>query len=87
MGERYVVDERVGCVAVRDTLVHDNGAGLHSDTPGVVWFRFGKRDGYMCPTCGSKWNLRWDVPKEAVLEAHEIAKTLNSGGELPKGGD
>lgn len=87
MGERYVVEERVGCVAVRDTLVHDNGTGLHSDTPGVVWFKFGKRIVDVCDTCGSKLGMGWEVPKEDVREAHEIAKTLNSGGELPKGGE
>jgi hypothetical protein len=40
---RYVVDERNGCIAIRDTHNenYDPNSGLHQDMPDVVKFEMG----------------------------------------------
>ena len=39
---RYFIDERVGCIAIRDReLTNPEYRGLHRNTKGVVWYRHG----------------------------------------------
>jgi len=39
---RYFIDERVGCIAIRNRELTDpEYQGLHQDTKGVVWYRHG----------------------------------------------
>lgn len=54
MSERYFVDERSGCIAVRDRESTDpTYPGLHSDTTGVVGYWHGRvTEGERCPHCG-----------------------------------
>lgn len=66
---RFFVDERVGCVAVRDRLLTDpDYLGLHHDIEGVVLFLMGTRDA---------GDTRWRVHPNLVEEASRVAKTLN----------
>ena len=68
MQDRYFVDERGGCIAVRD-INHTDPAysGLHSDTEGVVRFWSGMRT-----TSGN-----WAVPDEFKEAAYRLCSVLN----------
>lgn len=69
MEERYYVDERVGCIAVRDRTLDNEEPGLHSDTTGVVKYWHGVNT----PEFGG-----WGVPADTVLAAHAEALRLNN---------
>lgn len=67
--ERFFVDERVGCVAVRDRKHPEYDPdynGLHCDTPDVVFYDHGTRN-----------NDEWTVSTRSVVQANEICKHLN----------
>ena len=50
---RYFVDERAGCVAVRDRdETEPDYPGLHCDTKGVVFYRHGRQ-------VEKRWLHRW----------------------------
>ncbi len=52
MSERYFIDERVGCIAVRDRNDTDpDYQGLHPDTDGVIQFWGAEQRTSKCPTC------------------------------------
>lgn len=76
--ERYFVDERSGCIAVRDRENTDpDYPGLHSDTTGVVAYWHGRVvEGERCETCGhvSPGGLRVSV--------HDKAQAILLCGEL-----
>jgi len=73
--ERYFVDERVGCIAVRDRENTDpDYNGLHSDTKGVVKFWEGIHKYPTC-TCG---NSEYQIPNEIRENAYDFCATLNS---------
>jgi len=75
---RYFVDDRVGCVAVRDRQHTDLAyQGLHPDTEGVVRFWCFGREERTCPTCGHATS-DWTSGKEEVAEAHALADKLNT---------
>lgn len=79
MSERYFVDERGGCVAVRDkTLTDPDYQGLHPDTEGVVQYWGGTRVESACPTCGYTRSFGWEVSPADVQAAHKLCDELNS---------
>ena len=76
--KRFFVDERAGCVAVRDwTLTDPDYQGLHRDTPGVVWYRLGGETYEPCPTCKHPRPMGWVVDPADVREAHAVCAKLN----------
>jgi hypothetical protein len=87
MSERYFVDERGGCIAVRDRQNTDpDYQGLHEDTAGVVWFCMGDLGAAKCPTCGQKTHGGWSVSDAQVAAARAVASSLNAAG-LPQDGE
>ena len=77
--ERYYVDERVGCIAIRDrTLVDPEDSGLESDSPDVIKFWMGELvESWPCPTCGHSAEIHWTVKEEDKQAAEELCKQLN----------
>ena len=70
---RYFVDERVGCVAVRDrqhTNFHDHIQSLNADTKGVVKYWLG----YIIDK-----KLGWTIRPEDLAEALALCDKLNAG--------
>lgn len=68
--ERYFIDKRAGCIAVRDRMyTSPSYQGLHEDTPGVVKYWHGRLD--------SHGLFSWSVPKEYEEEAMFLCKELN----------
>jgi len=64
--ERYFVDIRVGCVAIRDKENTDpDYPGLHSDTKGVIFYKSGK------------FEKEWNVESKDIEEAYGICSKLN----------
>lgn len=72
--DRYVVDERGGCIAVVDTSVKNLGPGLGRDYRGVVAYWSGN-------PCRKLWHWRspphWHVPKTLVRKAERVAREFN----------
>jgi len=67
--DRYFLDIRVGCAAVRDRQhpsYDESYPGLHQDTPDVVLYKHGKN------TYGN-----WEVNKEDILELQSLCDKLN----------
>jgi len=83
--DRYYVDDRTGCVAIRDRTVSTDTNGLHDDTPGVVWFRMKKEVIENCPACGNQ-TTRWPNLDECHLTrgADSEAGRLNEEWESLK---
>lgn len=81
MSERYFVDHRSGCVAVRDSRHTDfdpDYQGLHPDTPGVVFCRGGEQVQHRCDSCKQVTHTTWTVPADAVVAAHAECERLNA---------
>jgi len=75
MNTRYFVDERVGCIAVRDRQhpEHDpSHPGLHSDMPDIVKFWCGKHYTEMLED-----GACWYVPRMCGVAAHRLCNKLN----------
>ena len=78
MTERYFIDERVGCIAVRDREKTDpEYQGLHADTPGVVEFWCGKLAIEHCPTCGHETSHH-TVPAASKAKAILLCGEVNA---------
>ena len=76
--ERFYVDERGGCVAVRDKDNTDpDYPGLHSDTAGVVCYWGGMPMSEKCPTCRHERSAGWKMAVEDIESAHKLAAKLN----------
>ena len=76
---RFFVDERGGCIAVRDrTLTDPEYQGLHEDTEGVVWFGMGERKEVVCPTCGQHRGIDWSVSDSLKAEAARVCEEHNA---------
>ena len=74
---RYFVDDRSGCVAVRDRKsTNPEDQGLWPETKGVVQFWSKKRVFEACPTCGRKTGI-WEDGKAEIALAKELAAQLN----------
>lgn len=78
--ERYYLDERVGCMAIRDRTKDDpNESGLHSDTEGVITFYEGTLvDNGNCPTCQQRRPTVWNMPELDKIEARKWVGILNN---------
>lgn len=79
MSDRHFIDERGGCIAVRDREQTDpDYNGLHSDTPGVVWYESGVYEPQTCSHCGSvtryEWKLRPGARERAETECNRLNK-------------
>jgi hypothetical protein len=75
---RYFVDERNGCIAVRDrTKTNPEYHGLHADTEGVVRFWNGYTINTVCPTCGQARHGQHVVRDEDRNEAYRICNLQN----------
>lgn len=86
MSERYFVDERAGCVAVRDrTKTKPQYQGLHCDTLGVIRFWSKGSEPDRCPTCGHDRG-KWADGAEQVAEATELCRVLNEKEIADAGG-
>ena len=76
---RYFVDERSGCIAVRDGENTDwNHPGLCHDTTGVVRFWHGSPMDETCPTCGQRRPAGWTLAEEARRAAYTLCAELNA---------
>ena len=85
MHARYFVDDRSGCVAVRDRQKTDlECPGLWPTTEGVVRFWSKKLVENKCPTCGHKTSS-WGSGDEEIAEANALATELNQ--QDPEGVD
>ena len=75
--KRYYVDDRVGCVAVRDrTKVNPDDNGLQAYYLCVVEFWAFDRVTTVCPTCGHTGS-KWGDGKEQIVMAEKLAAELN----------
>lgn len=77
---RYYVDLRIGCVAVRDSMVEEDTPGLYDDLAGVVKYWQGER------TDGIN-GVEWNVPDEIKREAEEFCKQLNESESKDESND
>jgi hypothetical protein len=78
---RYFVDERCGCIAVRDRWNTDpDYPGLHYDTTGIVRYWHGKVMPQDCPCCGTVKHGVMVDPKDkaaAILLCAELNATAH----------
>ena len=78
MEDRYFIDKRCGCIAVRDRQGTDpDYNGLHADTEGVIQYWDGYRWSSTCATCGHKRDSGWKLKPEDVEAAHKLCRELN----------
>lgn len=78
---RYFIDERSGCVAVRDREQTDpEYRGLHKDTVGVVRYWSGEPVQQACPTCGHRISAGWEISEANRRAAQGLCETLNKQG-------
>lgn len=71
MTDRYFLDIRCGCAAVRDRLhpeYSESYPGLHSDTPDVVLYKHGLENND---------NGGWDMREEDIQELQDLCDKLN----------
>ena len=78
--ERYYIDERAGCIAIRDRkqMGDDPSPGLHDDTPGVVEYWHGIPQDKKCQMCGHVSFDGWVIPDNIVVKAKRICDELNN---------
>lgn len=72
--DRYYIDERCGCIAVRDRTLDqpmERYPGLHDYTPGVVEYWHGK------------WVGSWVIPDAFLAKAKAECERLNAETPLP----
>lgn len=81
-GERYYIDERVGCIAVRDLMVPLEDSHLDSSTEGVVKFWMGNWRENTCPTCHQKCGGHWEISEEIRADAVRLCEKLNAEDRL-----
>jgi len=84
--DRYFVDERGGCIAVRDSNHTDpDYQGLHSDTTGVVRYWDGVQTSVICRECGHKKSTSWNIAEHVRKEAQDACDELNAQATSEKG--
>jgi len=76
---RYFVDDRSGCIAVRDrTLTDPDYPGLHEDTTGVVRYWHGNlAPKIVCPICHHARSNGWVISDTVKLAAQKLCDSLN----------
>ncbi len=78
--ERYYIDERPGCVALRDRTLDDPAIlGLDEDTPGVVRYWYANIKRTQCKECGTENGWYWKVRSEDLRKALDLRSQLNRG--------
>ena len=80
MSERFYVDERVGCIGVRDRTEdasREDEPGLDTDTTGLVKLWFGVHRTKQCPHCHSTVDGGYDISDVVKIRAKRLAVTLN----------
>lgn len=65
---KYYIDERVGCIAVRDSETKSESPGLHRDSHGVICYWIGE----------SENKSFWYVPVETRKKAIMTCDALNA---------
>ena len=77
LSDNFIVDDRSGCIAIRDIrLMGDEAPGLHSDYDSVVWMKSKPSIKIHCPACGHA-RSDWDDSPELLSEAEAECKKLN----------
>lgn len=69
---KFYVDERSGCVAVREHVDCGVSPGLHQDLPDVAAYWGGEK--YL----DKNGVTRWRVPDWKLEKAHKLCKSLNA---------
>ena len=64
--DRYFIDQRVGCIAIRDRKNSDDTNGLHSDTLGAVHY-----------WSGVNGPEGWEVPEDFCKAAKLTCDAMN----------
>lgn len=85
MPKRYYIDERVGCMAVRDRECDAPSVeepGLWPETTGVVRFFSGVQRQKTCPTCGHKSAGGWTIEESDRAHAEELCDSLNANSTI-----
>ena len=83
---RYFVDERAGCIAVRDREQTDpEYPGLHPDTTGVVRYWHGTPQNDTCPTCGQRRPAGWEIADADRQSAVALCAELNQANAQREG--
>ena len=78
MSDRFFVDDRSGCVAVRDRLdTNPDDQGLWPETMGVVKFWGKEHIKKECPTCGHTTSS-WGDGDDVLAKATALASYLNA---------
>ena len=69
--DKYYVDERSGCIAVRKRVEYEIGNGLSSDLPDVVAFWLGHR------VFNEEGLPYWKISDNQREEAHQLCDSFN----------
>lgn len=70
--ERFYIDERGGCIAVRDSYKDNpDDIGLHEHTEGVIAYWVGTR------VCDGEKFVKWTVPSILIHKANSVMDVLN----------
>ena len=86
--DRYFVDERGGCIAVRDREKTDpEYPGLHPDTTGVIQYCGGTPIADTCPTCGQRCPAGWEIADADRRAAVTLCAELNQANAALRGGE
>jgi hypothetical protein len=81
---RYYIDKRIGCIAVRDReRIDPDYNGLHADMEGVVQYWGGQRTKKKCSECGHVQFAGWDVSEADQRAAAELCDSLNLKPNAP----
>ena len=77
--DRYYVDDRVGCIAVRDRTFDDpEYKCLEPDVEGVIQYWPGEMvDGEVCEKCKRPFGKVWTVKPEDIVSAKALCEKLN----------
>jgi hypothetical protein len=79
--EKYYVDKRVGCVAVREKVDYEVSPGCHSGLPDVVAFWGGRRIENDEPP------VFWEVYEWQIEKAERLCDLLNGLSPRPAAGE
>ena len=83
--DRYFVDERGGCIAVRDKLnIDPDYNGLEPYAKGVIKYWSGILIQQSCPTCGNKMPQTWEINDIDRTNAYTLCAELNKQKEDSK---
>lgn len=81
MSERFYVDERVGCIGVRDRTEDASRVdepGLNTETTGLLRLWFGVHKTKQCPTCHTMLDDGYTISDVVKQSAAGLAEKLNS---------